>query len=239
MPPPQGSDAPKRSGAGAAQRARSFGRVRSAASLPPPYQIVPPVLLTCCGRPTAYPVTSPGLTVLYRLRTSTPASAEPGEELILGARPARRSAHLAAQRRAGRLGPPAPGRLLRLGADRPPGGGTLRWCGTPQPEPALGRVACLAHPVEVIPDLRAVTVLAGQRGDNVNVVRSVPDRHPAHPEIVAVRREAPVHDPRGNPRPFRVGQHPVIRRRPDRAMPHRLAVRIALESRQRLREQPS
>src|SRR5439155_21299 len=43
--------------AGLVQRVRSLGRVRSGASLPPPYQITPPSRAVCCGSPTAYPVT--------------------------------------------------------------------------------------------------------------------------------------------------------------------------------------
>ena len=40
-----------------AQRARSFGKVRSAASFPPPYQTTPPSRAVWPGSPTAYPVT--------------------------------------------------------------------------------------------------------------------------------------------------------------------------------------
>ena len=67
------SGCPRRSSAGPAQRARSFGKVRSAASFPPPYQMIPPSFVVWPARPTAYPVTSPGLIVLRRLRTRTPA----------------------------------------------------------------------------------------------------------------------------------------------------------------------
>jgi hypothetical protein len=63
------------SGAGLAQRRRSFGKVKSAASFPPPYHTIPPSVAVCPGSPTAYPVTCPGCVVLYRWRTATPASA--------------------------------------------------------------------------------------------------------------------------------------------------------------------
>jgi hypothetical protein len=59
--------------AGPALRARSFGKVRSAASFPPPYQMTEPSLVVWSARLTAYPVTSPGWTVLSRFRTRTPA----------------------------------------------------------------------------------------------------------------------------------------------------------------------
>ena len=57
---------------GALQRWRSLGKVRSAASLPPPYQTGPPALVVSPGSATAYPVTWPGLRALLRVRTSTP-----------------------------------------------------------------------------------------------------------------------------------------------------------------------
>jgi hypothetical protein len=62
-------------------RRRSFGRVRSAASFPPPapYQTGFPPWLVSQGRATAYPVTSPGLRVLLRVRTSTPDHLSPAK----------------------------------------------------------------------------------------------------------------------------------------------------------------
>ena len=59
--------------AGRVHRWASLGQVRSAASLPPPYQTGSPFLAVSPGSATAYPVTWPGFLVLYRSRTSTPA----------------------------------------------------------------------------------------------------------------------------------------------------------------------
>src|ERR1017187_9655718 len=59
--------------AGRVHRCWSFGQLRSAASLPPPYQTGWPSLVVSSGSATAYPVTWPGSVTLYRSRTSTPA----------------------------------------------------------------------------------------------------------------------------------------------------------------------
>jgi hypothetical protein len=56
-----------------AQWRRSCGRVSPAASRPPPYHRGPPSGPVWPGRVTAYPVTWPGLVVLCRSQTSTPA----------------------------------------------------------------------------------------------------------------------------------------------------------------------
>jgi hypothetical protein len=57
-----------------AHRRRSRGRVKSAASRPPPYQTALPSAARDSGNVTAYPVTSLGLTVLYLSLTITPAA---------------------------------------------------------------------------------------------------------------------------------------------------------------------
>jgi hypothetical protein len=57
----------------AGHRCWSLGQLRSAASLPPPYQTGSPSLVVSSGRARAYPVTWPGFVTLYRLRTSTSA----------------------------------------------------------------------------------------------------------------------------------------------------------------------
>ena len=95
--------------------------------------------------------------------------------------------------------------------------------GTPQPVPFFGGLAGLADPVVVVPELRACSVLAGQRPDEVDVVPGVPDRDPADRLVVlAVRREpGAVHDVPGQVPPLSVRQPPVLRRGPDHAVPHR------------------
>ena len=55
------------------------------------------------------------------------------------------------------------------------------------------------------------------------MIRGVPDRDPADRVVVlAVGGEAgAVHDVAGDLRPLVVGEHPVVRGGPDRAVPHR------------------
>src|SRR6266568_601650 len=154
-----------------------------------------------------------------------PGLLEPREELLLRARPGRRRAHLPAQRGPGRLIPPAPDRLLRLGARGPLGRGAIRRSGRPQPKPPLRIVASFPDPEKVVPDPRPRSVLAGQRRHNMHMIGGVAHRHPPHPQIIPLwRQPSPVHYPRRDLCPLRIRQHPVIRRRPHRAMPHRLAV---------------
>ena len=104
-----------------ASACRSFGNVRSGASSPPPYQIWSPAAVTSPGRPTAYPVTSPGWRTLCRSRTA--AHAFPGRRrtrVPIASRP-HVAAALAVQRhpgpaRTGRSPSPAqPGRPFRSG----------------------------------------------------------------------------------------------------------------------------
>lgn len=83
-------------------------------------------------------------------------------------------------------------------------------------------------------------MLPGQRRHNVNVIRSVPDRDPAHAGLVIAGREpGPVHDRRCDLTPLLVGQHPVPRRSPDRAVPYGLLAAAKRIKRQRLQKQPS
>jgi hypothetical protein len=110
-----------------------------------------------------------------------PRLPQAGEELMLGTRPSRRGAHLSPQSRPGHLAPSTPGRLLRFGTSRAPGPGAVRRSSAAQPQSALGVLAGLPHPVEVIPGAGLAAVLPGQSRHDVNVIRSVPDRHPPHP----------------------------------------------------------
>ncbi len=118
-----GSSGPRQSAAGAAQRARNFGKLRSAASFPPPYQITPLSRPVCRGRPTAYPGDLTGARRAVPLAHQQARPAQPGEELLLRARPACRSADHPAESGPGHLGPTAPRGLFGLGAGRPLGGG--------------------------------------------------------------------------------------------------------------------
>ena len=107
-----------------------------------------------------------------------PGPGEPGEELLLGPRPSRRDAHLAAQRHPRRLRPAPLGRLLRLGAGRPPRRGAIRRSSGGQPEPLLAVQAGLPHPVEVVPDLPArYRPIAGEDFAKVRCVQE--SRRPA------------------------------------------------------------
>ena len=63
---------------------------------------MPPSFAVWWGRPTAYPVTSPGVTVLYRLRTRRRIR-QAGEEFLFRACSGRRGGHLTAQGHPGRL----------------------------------------------------------------------------------------------------------------------------------------
>jgi hypothetical protein len=147
-----------------------------------------------------------------------------GEELVFRPCSGSGGADLPAERDPGWLGPAAPGRLLRLGAGGPPRRDAICRSGRAQAKLALCLLACLSHLEEVVPYLRAQAVLASQRRYQVDVIRSVPDRHPAHPEVIALRGEpSPVHDPPGDLRPFCVRQQPVPRRGPQRTVPDRVS----------------
>ena len=74
----------------------------------------------------------------------------------------------------------------------------------------------------------------------MDVIRSMPDRDPPHAGLVIVTREpGPVHDGGGDLAPLLVGQHPVPRCSPDRAVPHGLLTPAERVERQRQEEQPS
>jgi hypothetical protein len=106
-----------------------LGKVRSAASLPPPYQITPPSLAVWRAKPTAYPGHLAGLVVLCRSRTSTPACARRVKNSRSVPAPAA-AVHTSRRRAArGRLAPSAAGRLLGLGAGSAPRGGAIRRSG--------------------------------------------------------------------------------------------------------------
>ena len=164
---------------------------------------------------------------------------EAGEELLLCASPGRRHRHLAAQRHPGRFAPAAPGCLLRFGTGGAARRGAIRRGSHRQPEPHLNLPAGVAHLQEVVPDPRPGSVLPGQGGDDVNVVRRVPDRDPPHPQVVVRGGEpGPVHDRGRSFRPLRVRQHPVAWRGPERAMPHRLRVPRPAQRSEWLGQQP-
>src|SRR5262249_10263678 len=97
-----------------------------------------------------------------------PGLVEQREELLLRAGGRRRGADLASQRDASWLGPTSPRSLLRLGAGCPPRCSAIRWSGRLQPEPLLRVPAGVAHAVEVIPNLRPISILPGQRSHDVN-----------------------------------------------------------------------
>jgi hypothetical protein len=176
-----------------------------------------------------------GVSDAVPLADGYPGAGEAGEELLLRARPGRCGRDLAAQGYPGRLRPAAPGRLLRLGAGRPPGRGAIRRGSSGQPEPCLGSPACLPYPIEVVPDLRPGAVLPGQGCHQMNVIRGMPDCNPPNPQVITLTREpGTVHDLLRDLRPLGVGQDPVTGRGADRAMPHRLVIPRAGQGGQRL-----
>jgi hypothetical protein len=156
------------------------------------------------------------------LADQDPLGRELVEELAFRPRSGRRPADVPPQRHPGRPVPAAPSCLLRLGTARPPGGGAIRGWGRAEPKLFLSGAACLPHPVEVVPEPRRRTVLAGQGRHDVDVIVSMANCHPSHTGLVTLRYEAgAVHDLGCDARPLDVGQHPVSRRRADRAVPHR------------------
>jgi hypothetical protein len=74
----------------------------------------------------------------------------------------------------------------------------------------------------------------------MDVIIGMADRDPADRLVVlaAGREPGAVHDVARQPSPLIIGQHPVLRRRADRAMPHRLAQTPRSQRRVRLAEQP-
>ena len=103
------------------------------------------------------------------------------------------------------------------------GGGTVAGRGAAQAEPVFRGPAGLADLVIVVPQAGAGAVLAGQHGDQVDVVGGVADGDPADRVVVlAVGGEAgAVHDVAGDLGPFVVRQHPVAGGGADRAVPDR------------------
>lgn len=162
-----------------------------------------------------------------------------GEEFLLSARSGRSAADFAAQPRPGWLLPSAPERLLGLRPGRPAGGGAVGRGGGTQAEVAFRVLAGLPDAEVVVPDLRADLVLPGQGRHQVDVIGGVPDRHPAHREVIPGRGEAgPVHDGGCHLRPLGVGQQSVLGGGADRAVPYQLAVVRPVERGQGLGEQP-
>jgi hypothetical protein len=98
-----------------------------------------------------------------------------------------------------------------FGASVTAGGGALGGGGGVQAEPVRDRPAGLADAVVVIPDAGLGAVLAGEHGDDVDVVGCVPDGDPADGVVVlAGGGQAGVgHDLLGGMCPFSVRQHPV------------------------------
>ena len=91
---------------------------------------------------------------------------------------------------------PRAGTPLRLGPGRPPRRGPIRRGGPAQPELPLSLLAGLADPEKVVPHFGPDPVLAGQGGDQVDVIRGVPDRHPPDgPVIPGWRQPGPVRSP--------------------------------------------
>ena len=169
------------------QRWRSLGSVRSAASLPPLYQTGLPALVVSVGRATAYPVIWPGLRVLSRVRTRTPALREVGEELLFAGCGGRCGGDVAFQGDPGGLGPAFAAGFLVFCAGGAAGGGAISRCGALQAVPVLGGSACLADAVPLVGGAEPAAVLAGEHRHDVDVVIAVPDRDPAD-RVVLLRR---------------------------------------------------
>jgi hypothetical protein len=81
--------------------------------------------------------------------------------------------------------------------------------------------------------------LAGQHGDQMDMVIAVPDRDPAHGLVFLTVRRQPgtVHHVMGDGGPLVVAEHPVFWRCAHRAAPHRPRVRSLAEGALRLQEQ--
>jgi hypothetical protein len=133
---------------------------------------------------------------------------------------------VAAQREPGRLALSVAFGFAGLGTGRPVGCGAVGRGGGPQPVALLGGHAGVPDPVPFVVDAGPGPVLAGQHGDQVDVVGSVADRDPAHRVVFVPARAQPgaMHHILGYLRPFRVGQHPVLGGGAHRAMPDRLGV---------------
>ncbi len=163
-----------------------------------------------------------------------------GEELLLAGRSSRRGVDGPAERDPGRFGSAVAAGLLLLRASRTTSRGSVGWRGAAETEALLRRLAGLPDPVEVVPVARTCSVLAGQHGHDVDVIRPVPDRDPADRLVVLLvgRQAGAVHDVAGQPSPLGVGQHPVPRRGPDHAMPDGLSEPARAQRGVRLIEKP-
>jgi hypothetical protein len=212
--------------AGRVHRCWSFGQLKSAASLPPPYQTGSPFLAVSLGSATAYPVTWPGLVTLWRSRASTPA----------WSRRAKNSCSLLAEAAAvetwrrrvvrGGSAPPVAGGFAGLGAGGAAGRGAVGRGGGPQPVPLLGGNAGIADPVPLVHHAGAGPVLAGQHRDQMDVVRPMPDRDPPHRVVFfpAWAQTGTVHHVLGYLCPFAVGKQAVLGGGAHRAVPDRLGI---------------
>ena len=148
---------------------------------------------------------------------------EPGEELLLAGRSGRRGADGTAERDPGRFGSAVAAGLLLLRAGGAASRSPVRWRGAAETKTFLGRLAGLPHPIEVVPVARSCSVLAGQHGHDVDVIRGVPDRDPPDRLVVLPVRRQPgaVHDVPGQtvPTPRRTASGPPARPGPRNARP--------------------
>ena len=120
------------------------------------------------------------------------------------------------------------------------GRGAVGRGGGPQPVPLLGGDAGVADPVPLVDDAGAGAVLAGQHGDQVDVVRPVPDGDPPHRVVFLPARAQPgaVHHIPRDVGPFAVREQAVFGGGAHRAVPDRLGVSPLTEHVMRQPQQP-
>ena len=134
----------------------------------------------------------------------------------------------------------AAGGLLVLRAARTAGRGAVGGRGGAQPVALLGGQAGGADLVPFPGQAGLAAVLAGQHGDQVDVIIAVPDGDPADGLVFLTVGGQPgaVHDLVRDGGPFVIGQHPVAGSGAHRAVPDRPRVAPLAQSGLRLLEQP-
>ena len=181
----------------------SLGQVRSAASLPPPYQTGCAVPGGVIGKRDGVPGDLAGVGHAVPQPDQHPGLVQPGEELLGAGRGCGGGGDVAAQRGPGWLVPSVAGGFAGLGAGR--GRAAVRSAGAVDRSPyrCSAASACIPDPVPLVLHAGPGPVLAGQHRHQVDVVRAVPDRDPPHRVVFRPRagtaRYGASHPPRCRP----------------------------------------
>ena len=221
-------------------RCCSLGQLRSAASFPPPYQTRVAVFGGVAGERDSVPGDLAGVLCAEPFSDQEVGLVQAMEELALAACCRGSGGDLPSQRDPGCFVQATAGCFLVLGTGRAAGGGAVGRCGRAQPVALLGGDAGGADVVPFPGQAGLTAVLAGQHGNQVDVILAVPDGDPADGLVLLPvgGQAGAVHHVVCDDGPFVVGQHPVVGSGAHRAVPYRPGAGPRAECGLRLQEQP-